>query len=52
MHPTTAELFAETIEKTGSWLEELARNWVAGGELKHVRDQLSLELRTLWHLPP
>jgi len=23
MHPTTAELFTETIEKTGHWLEEL-----------------------------
>lgn len=23
MHPTTAELFTETIEKTGHWLQEL-----------------------------
>lgn len=23
MHPTTAELFTETIEKTGNWLQEL-----------------------------
>ena len=26
MHPTTAELFAETIEKTGYWLQELMRD--------------------------
>lgn len=26
MHPTTAELFAETLEKTGVWLEELAQS--------------------------
>ncbi len=25
MHPTTAELFAETLEKTRMWLEELAQ---------------------------
>ncbi len=25
MHPTTAELFTETLEKTGAWLEELAQ---------------------------
>lgn len=26
MHPTTAELFTETIEKTGNWLQELMRD--------------------------
>lgn len=144
MHPNPAELFAETLEKTGSWLEQLAMDlgnvplqraysvlravlhalrdrltvdeavtlgaqlpmlvrgfyyegWrpagrpikyrhkgeflerigelyrgleeperepavravfrllashVTGGELKHVRDQLPTELRSLWHLPP
>jgi len=26
MHPTTTALFAETIEKTGFWLEELAQD--------------------------
>jgi hypothetical protein len=25
MHPTTAELFTETLQKTGFWLEELAQ---------------------------
>lgn len=26
MHPTVADLFAETLEKTGVWLEELAQD--------------------------
>ena len=26
MHPTTAELFSETIDKTGSWLQELMQD--------------------------
>jgi uncharacterized protein (DUF2267 family) len=26
MHPTTAELFGETLEKTGVWFEELAQS--------------------------
>ncbi len=26
MHPTTAELFTETIEKTGHWLQELMKS--------------------------
>lgn len=26
MHPTTAELFTDSLEKTGVWLEELAQD--------------------------
>ena len=66
MHPTSAEPFAETLEKTGVWLQELAQDLgnttphraysvlravLTSGELNHVRDQLPRELLSLWYLP-
>ena len=53
MHSTTAGLFAETLEKTGSWLEELAKDLgnvpvqraysVLRAVLHALRDRLTVE---------
>lgn len=53
MHPTTAALFAETLEKTGLWLDELAADLgyvpvqraysVLRAVLHALRDRLSVE---------
>lgn len=53
MHPNTSELFAETVEKTDAWLAvravlTLLRRHISAGELRHIRDQLPEELRSLW----
>jgi len=42
-----AGMFAETIVKTGFWLEDLAQE--LGNIPLHVREQLPPELRALWY---
>ncbi len=46
MHPTTAELFTETIEKTGHWLQELMQN-LGSTRPQHAYSVLRAVLHTL-----